>query len=261
MIDEGADIIDVGGESTRPQQARPVSEDEEIERVAPVLSAVRGAFPAALISVDTTKSMVASASISAGADVINDVSGFRLDARMAAVVAKSGAGTVLMHSRGGVADMGTYAHAVYGTDVAGEVVAELRSAVDAATAAGVHREAIVVDPGIGFAKRTEHSLRTLAELERVVALGYPVLVGVSRKRFVGELSRVEVAAKRVYGTIGANVAALMRGAMLFRVHDVAANRQALDVAWGILEAGRVTPGTDDAGSRRPDSRFPIPDSR
>jgi dihydropteroate synthase len=261
MIAEGADIIDIGGESTRPQQARPVSEDEELARVIPVLEAVRQSFSVAVLSVDTTKSGVAGAAISAGADIINDVSSFRLDQRMGEVVAKSEAGTVLMHSRGGVAEMGTYTHATYREDVVGEIVGELRMAVAGATAAGVQRQAIVLDPGIGFAKRTEHSLQTLAGLGRVVALGYPVLVGVSRKRFVGELSHVEAAADRVHGTIGANVAALMQGARLFRVHDVAPNRQALDVAWGILEAASMTQPTGQQDSAAVDSRFPIPDSR
>ena len=261
MIGEGVDIIDIGGESTRPQQAHVVSRDEELHRVAPVVEALRRAFPHALLSIDTTKSAVADATIAIGADIINDVSGFRLDAQMAGVVAKTAVGTVLMHSRGGVAEMGTYASAIYGGDVVGEIVRELHVAVDTATAAGVNRQAIVLDPGIGFAKRSEHSLVTLAQLGRIVALGFPVLVGASRKRFVGELSGVQSAAERVYGTVGAHVAALMTGARLFRVHDVAANRQALDVAWGILEAGRMAYASDTGDSAAPDSRFPIPDSR
>ena len=131
--------------------------------------------------------------------------------------------------------MASYRHAEY-ADVVHDVVEELRASLARAEAAGVKDDAIVLDPGIGFAKRTEHSLRVLSELTDVVALGRPVLVGVSRKRFVGELSHVELARDRIAGTVGANVAALMRGARLFRVHDVAPNRQALDVAWGILQA-------------------------
>ena len=119
-----------------------------------------------------------------------------------------------------------------------------------------HHDAIVIDPGIGFAKRTEHSLRVLAELPAIAALGVPVMVGVSRKRFVGELSRVDVPAERVAGTVGANVAALMRGARLFRVHDVAPNRQALDVAWGILLASDER--APSSGSRIPDPGSPAP---
>jgi dihydropteroate synthase len=246
MLEQGADAIDVGGESTRPQGATVVSVDEEMRRVIPILRALRAAFEGALISVDTTKSEVAATAIRAGADIINDVSGFRLDPRMGEIAAAHGAGVVLMHSRGSVAEMGTYTHATY-RDVVAEVIAELQESVDRAVAAGVRREAIVLDPGIGFAKRSEHSLRVLNELPRVAALGFPVLVGVSRKRFVGELARVQTTDQRVAGTVGANVAALMRGARLFRVHDVAPNRQALDVAWGVVQSGIG-------------SRFPVPSS-
>jgi dihydropteroate synthase len=145
-------------------------------------------------------------------------------------------GVVLMHSRGSVEEMGTYRHAEY-EDVVDDVVRELGEALRRAEAAGVSRDAIVLDPGIGFAKRTEHSLRVLAELERFLSLGCPIMVGVSRKRFIGELSGVMEPQERVAGTVGANVVALMRGARLFRVHDVAPNRQALDVAWGVVGSG------------------------
>ncbi len=139
-----------------------------------------------------------------------------------------------MHSRGDVPTMATYTHAIYGPDVTGEVSNELGRQVGIARAAGVPAESIVLDPGVGFAKRAKHSLTVLAELPRIVALGYPVLVGVSRKRFIGEITGVKTAADRVFGTVGANVAALARGARLFRVHDVRAAREALDVAWAIL---------------------------
>jgi len=237
MMDEGADGIDVGGESTRPQGADVVSAEQEIARALPAIRAIRGAFPNVLLSVDTTKSDVAYAALEEGADIINDVSGFRIDPRIGEIAANARAGVVLMHSRGGVSEMGTYKFAQYGDDVVGDVIAELHASVDAGIAMGVRRDSIVVDPGIGFAKRSEHSLQVLAGLERVCTLGFPVMVGVSRKRFVGELSNVQRAEDRVAGTVGANVAALLHGARLFRVHDVAANRQALDVAWGILQAG------------------------
>lgn len=233
MVAEGADGIDIGGESTRPQGAEPVSATEELRRVLPVLRAVRARHASLPISVDTTKSQVAAAALENGADIINDVSAFRVDPRMGEIVAGAGAGVILMHSRGGVADMATYRFADYGTDIVGEVLGELQMSIDAAVGDGVATAAIVIDPGIGFAKRSEHSIRILAELPRVVALGFPVLVGVSRKRFVGELSGVSEPAERVAGTVAANVAALLRGARLFRVHDVAPNRQGLDVAWAI----------------------------
>jgi dihydropteroate synthase len=260
MIEDGADGIDIGGESTRPQGAEPVSATEELRRVRPVLSAVRREFPDTLVSIDTTKREVARAALAEGADIINDVSGFRIDPGVGEIAAAERAGVVLMHSRGGVAEMGTYRYADYGDDVVGEVVDELRTTTERAMAAGIARESIVVDPGIGFAKRSEHSLRVLAELHRVASLGFPVMVGVSRKRFIGELSGVDRAADRTAGTVGANVAALMRGARLFRVHDVAPSRQALDVAWGIMQAHRPT-GTPRGGvPDRADSRSPIPDS-
>jgi len=236
MAAEGADVIDVGGESTRPQGAEPVDAAEEMRRVLPVIREIARRMPATLISVDTTKAVVAAAALVEGAHVVNDVSGGRLDERLPAVCAQHGAGLVVMHSRGTVRDMATYVHADY-DDVVGEVAAELGARVEEARAAGVRAEAIVVDPGIGFSKRPAHSLAVLAGLPRLGALGRPILIGVSRKRFIGEITGVAAPAERVAGTIGANVAALMRGASLFRVHDVLANRQALDAAWAVLVAG------------------------
>ena len=234
MIGDGADVIDIGGESTRPQGATPVGVDEELRRVMPVIEASLRDHPDTPISVDTVKSAVADRALRAGASIINDVSGFRLDLNMAGVCAQGGAGVVLMHSRGDVADMATFAHATYGDDPVGDIVEELRARVDEALRGGISRECVVVDPGIGFSKRSEHSLAALAQIGRVAALGYPVLVGASRKRFIGELTSVKQPDARVGGTVGANVAVLDRGAMLFRVHDVKANRHALDVAWAIM---------------------------
>jgi dihydropteroate synthase len=236
LVAEGADVVDVGGESTRPQGALPVDEGEELRRVLPVIEAVLRDHPSVPVSIDTVKSHVAAAALAAGASIVNDVSGFRLDGSMAGVCAAGRAGVVLMHSRGEVWDMATFVHATYGEDVVGEVTRELMARVECAERGGIGRERIVIDPGIGFAKRKEHSLAVLAGLDVVAANGLPVLVGVSRKRFIGEITGVAVAAERLAGTVGANVAALTRGARLFRVHDAAANRQALDVAWAILQA-------------------------
>jgi dihydropteroate synthase len=236
LVEEGADILDVGGESTRPQGAVAVTAAEERRRVMPVVRELRRRFPEVPVSVDTVKSETAAAALDEGASIINDVSAFRLDPALAGVCAEHGAGVVLMHSRGGVSEMGTYAHASYGDDVVGEVLGELRAAVDRARAAGVVDDAVVLDPGVGFSKRSAHSLAVLAELPRLAALGFPMLVGVSRKRLIGELTRVTEPARRVYGTVGANVAALARGARLFRVHDVRPSREALDVAWAVLAA-------------------------
>lgn len=237
LLDEGADGVDVGGESTRPHNAGPVPADEERARVVPVVRAVRERRPAAVISVDTVKAEVARAALDAGVDVVNDVSGLRLDDAMGRTVADARAGLVLMHSRGRVADMATYAHAAYGDDPVAEVAAELEAAIALSVAAGVDRDALVLDPGVGFAKTSAHSLAALAGLPRLLQLGRPLLVGASRKRFVGEISGVAEPAARVHGSVGAHVAALALGARLFRVHDVRAHREALDVAWAVLRAG------------------------
>ena len=236
LVEDGADILDIGGESTRPQNAVEVAADEELRRVVPVIVAIRERLPQAMVSVDTVKAVVAREALAAGASIVNDVSGFRLDPAMAGVCAELGAGAILMHSRGGVGTMGTYRDAEYGDDVVGEVARELGASIAAARQAGLRENAIVVDPGIGFSKRSEHSLALLAGLDRIVALGYPVLVGVSRKRFIGEITGVSRASERDAGTTGANIAALLAGARLFRVHEVKAARHALDVAWAIHAA-------------------------
>jgi dihydropteroate synthase len=236
LVDEGADALDIGGESTRPQGAKPVDAAEELRRILPVVRALRQQVPHVPLSVDTVKSQVARAVLDEGVAIINDVSAFRLDDAMPIVCAAAGADVILMHSRGGVSEMGTYQYATYGADVMGEVISELRTAITTAELAGIDRARIALDPGIGFAKRTEHSVAVLGALDRLVALGYPVVVGASRKRVVGELTGVEQAADRVEGTIAANVMALALGARIFRVHDVRAARRALDVAWAILRS-------------------------
>ncbi|NUS48591.1 MAG: dihydropteroate synthase [Gemmatimonadaceae bacterium] len=236
LVAEGADIVDVGGESTRPQGAEVVPTDEELRRVLPVIRTLAAERPELVISVDTVKAAVAEAALAAGAHIVNDVSGLRLDAEMAHVCAAAGAGVVVMHSRGGVTDMATFAHADY-DDFLAEMLAELAERVRTAERAGVPRAAIAVDPGIGFSKRTEHSLRALACLERLTPWGLPIVVGASRKRFIGQLTGQANAAQRVYGSVGAAVMAYERGAHVLRVHDVAATRQALDVAAAIRDAG------------------------
>ena len=235
LVALGADIIDVGGESTRPQGARQVSVEEEINRVVPVIRVLAEELPKTLISIDTNKSVVAMSALRAGAAIVNDVSGFRLDDRMAEVCAAGGAGVVLMHSRGGVSDMASYSLAEYQSVVA-DVLRELQGSVAVAKQRGVADDHIALDPGIGFAKRGEHSLAILSRLGEISALGFPVMVGVSRKRFIADLTDEPVPANRVAGTVAANVAALERGARIFRVHDVRPNRQALDVAWAIQTA-------------------------
>jgi dihydropteroate synthase len=229
LIAEGADVIDVGGESTRPG-ATSVSAADEMHRVVPVIAELVRRWPGQLISVDTVKSEVAQAALDAGAAAVNDVSALRLDPRIAQVAARSGAGLVLMHSRGTVERMARYEEAEYGADPVGEMIAELRTALERARAGGNHAGAIVLDPGLGFSKRTEHSLAVLARLDRFRALGPPLLVGPSRKRFIGEAAGGLPPEQRLDGTIAACVIALGAGARLFRVHDVAAVRRALLLA-------------------------------
>jgi dihydropteroate synthase len=233
LVADGADIIDVGGESTRPG-AQPVAGADEIARVEPVVRALARQFPELPISVDTVKSEVARACAAAGAAIINDVSGLRLDEKLADVVAEFRLGLVIMHSRGAVAEMAQYRLSDYGSDVVGDIIAELQASVQTARAHGVALDAIALDPGLGFSKRTAHSLAVLRELERCAALGHALLVGPSRKRFVGELAGGLPPEERLPGTLAACVAALAKGAHIFRVHDVAAARQALAVARAIL---------------------------
>ena len=242
LVAEGADIIDVGGESTRPRTT-PISADEELRRVLPVIDAVRRDHPGVVISIDTVKARVAGEALAAGASIVNDVSAFRLDAEMASTCARSSAGVVLMHSRGDVADMATFEHARYDDGVVTAVVEELAVRVARATSAGIARGRIVLDPGVGFAKRAADSIAVLRGLDRLASLGFPVLVGVSRKRFIGELTGVSTPSARVAGSVGANVAALARGARIFRVHDVRPAREALDVAWAILNDTVLAPAT------------------
>jgi dihydropteroate synthase len=235
LLEAGADILDIGGESTRPG-ASAVSTETELERVVPVIRGVLERWPDALISIDTVKSGVAAAAIEAGAAIVNDVSALRVDVRMGGLVADSGVALVLMHSRGGVSEMAKYDSAVYGEDPVAEIVRELAAQAERAERAGVEEGRIVLDPGIGFSKRTEHSVAMIAHLDAMLALGYPVLIGPSRKRFLGELAGGLPAEQRLEGTIAACVAGLFFGARLFRVHDVAPVRRALLVAESIRRA-------------------------
>lgn len=236
LIAEGADIIDIGGESTRPG-AESVTAERERARVVPVIEAVHRRWPDLTLSVDTVKAEVARAAIDAGASIVNDVSALRLDASLAGEIARTGAGVILMHSRGDVERMARYELADYGADPVADVRAELVDAVERARAGGIPDDAIVIDPGLGFAKRTPHSLALLAGLARLADLGCPVLVGPSRKRFIGDAAGADLPAEaRLEGTIAACVIALLHGAALFRVHDVGPMRRALDFAHAAMLA-------------------------
>jgi dihydropteroate synthase len=226
MAADGADLLDVGGESTRPG-ADPLSEDEERRRVLPVVEALaaRVSIP---VSVDTYKAGVAEAALAAGASVINDVSGLRYEPALGEVVARRGAAVVLMHTRGRSRDM--YRQASY-LEVVDEVLDELRESIAFATGAGVAKERIIVDPGLGFAKEAPHSLEVLARLDELGELGRPILVGPSRKSFLERALGGSVPpAEREWATAAAVTAAVLAGAHIVRVHAVAPMVQVVRVA-------------------------------
>ena len=227
----GADLLDIGGESTRPGSA-PVSVEEELERVLPVLRALSGESSVPL-SIDTQKPEVADQALSAGATWVNDVGGLR-DERLAGVVAAHGAGLVIMHMRGDPATMQDEPHY---DDVVEEVCSLLAERAEAAVTAGIDPERVWVDPGIGFGKSVEHNLQLLASLDRVARLGYPVMVGASRKSFIGALSGDPVDERLAGGLAAAQAAAAVPRTIL-RTHDVAATRQFLLVS-RCIEAGEA----------------------
>ncbi|CAN5517074.1 dihydropteroate synthase [soil metagenome] len=230
LREEGADLLDIGGESTRPG-APPVDATEELARVLPVLRLLREKLDLPL-SIDTRKADVARAALREGASIVNDISALG-DPEMAAVVAEGGAGLVLMHMRGTPQTMQRDPRY---RDVAAEVAEELEAALERARAAGIPDERVVVDPGIGFAKTAEHNLELLARLELLSRLGRPILLGASRKAFLGALLGGVPPEERAVGTAAACVVGLLRGARIFRVHDVGVVRQALEVAEAIRRA-------------------------
>ena len=237
LLAEGARILDVGGESTRPGRAESVPAAEELRRVLPVVEGLARSHPDLLVSVDTVKSEVARAALERGAAIVNDVSAFRLDPAMAGVAAASGAGVILMHSRGGLLEIASYEHADYAGDVVGGVLAELGESLSAATAAGIEADAIVLDPGLGFSKTVEQNVELFDQLPALQALGRPLLVGPSRKRFLGAVTGLPVE-ERDRATAAACALAWERGARLFRVHAVAAAREALALAHALDVSSR-----------------------
>lgn len=233
MLVEGADIIDIGGESTRPG-SEPVAADEQIRRVAPVITAIRQQVSADIpISIDTTLSEVARAALAAGADIINDISAGRDDEAILALAAETGAPIILMHSQGAPKTM---QDKPYYDDVVREVLAALHRQIDAALKAGIKKERIAIDPGIGFGKRKQDNIDLLAHLDAFVATGYPVLLGTSRKRFMGAICAVTEPSELVTATAVTTALGIMAGVQMFRVHDVRENRQAADVAWAIRQS-------------------------
>ena len=232
MLDDGATIIDVGGESTRPG-SDPVSQGEEIQRVVPVIDRILAARPEALISIDTYHSETAAAALEAGAHLVNDVTALSGDPRMASVAADAECPVILMHMQGEPKTMQTEPRY---TDVVSEVREFLSQRAEYAIAAGIRREDVILDPGIGFGKDLEHNLALLRNLDAIVGLGFPVLIGASRKRFIGTITGLQEARERVFGTVATTVLAYEKGATLFRVHEVSANREALAVAEAVLRS-------------------------
>ena len=243
MIAEGADIIDVGGESTRPGGASIVSPEEELQRVLPVIEllAKRSSIP---ISVDTTKALVARAALDAGAAIVNDVSALRFDVHLADEVAKSGAGLVLMHSRG-------VPGAMHGlppvADIIEEVTGSLRNSIEIAERNGVKRESIVIDPGIGFGKSQEQNVELIAKLDQIIAAfpDFPLLIGTSRKSFLGRIladnnGNPPPSDERLHATLASITAAVLKGAHIVRVHDVKATVETLRVAEAIKISGQLS---------------------
>lgn len=228
MVDEGATIVDVGGESTRPG-ALDVAVDEEIARVTPVIE--RLVAEGVIVSVDTRNAPVARAAVGAGAVIVNDVTGFT-HPEMVAVAAETDAGLVVMHSLGDPRTMGSLA--AY-DDVVTEVTGWLLDRTAALAAASVSADRVALDPGLGFAKTTDHNLELLAATPRFAALGHPLLIGISRKRSIGEITGVDQAARRDPGSVAAALLAVERGAHIVRVHDVASTAQALAVLDALKE--------------------------
>lgn len=233
LVEEGADLIDIGGESTRPGAQR-VSDEDEISRVVPVIARV-AAHVSVPISIDTTKATVAQRALDAGAAIVNDISGLRFDSRMPEVCARAQAGVICMHMQGTPQTMQLNP---YYDDVVREVSEFLAARLTTLEACDIPRERVVIDPGIGFGKTPDHNLAILRSVERFRALGRPVLIGHSRKRFLSKLlgRTLDEASS---ATIGVALAAALRGADLLRVHDVRATRDALIACWALLDRPSV----------------------
>jgi dihydropteroate synthase len=240
MLDDGADILDLGGESTRPN-ATPVTPHEEQARVLPILRAILAARPAAIVSIDTCHAETARLAVEAGAEIVNDVSGLLWDEAMAATCATLNCGIVLMHTRGRPHEWRTLP-ALAPAEVLPLILRELNERAHAALAAGIAREAIVLDPGFGFGKAFDENIPLLARLDALHALGFPLLVGLSRKGFLrrtlpqAESTQAEPTDALQHASLAANTAAILAGAHLLRVHDVRPSRHAADLADRILTA-------------------------
>ena len=244
LLDDGAAIIDVGGESTRPGATEPVSEEEERRRVLPVIRDLKRRRPDAVVSVDTSKASVARAAVDLGAEVVNDVSGFRWDPKMAKTLAELKVGAVLTHARGRPEEWRTLPPI---GDPVLLVKRELRQWAETATLAGIKRDRVVLDPGFGFGKNFEENYPLLAHFAELQQMGFPLLAGVSRKSFIGrtlaragkdkDKNRDVEAAQRLYGTLAAETALILKGAHIIRTHDVRFAVEAASVADAIVASG------------------------
>ncbi len=228
MEEEGADIIDIGGESSRPG-SDPVSGDEELRRVMPVIEGIRKSSKIP-ISIDTTKSVVAERALEAGADMINDISAGTFDPQILAVAAEAEVPICLMHMRKKPKTMQT-GEIVY-NDVVSEIAAYLAARIEEAVKAGVSREKIIIDPGIGFGKTVEHNITIINELSRLKELGCPILIGTSRKSFIGKIMGLDNPKERLEGTLLTHYIAIKNGANIIRVHDVAPHKKLLSIPTG-----------------------------
>ena len=233
LLDEGADLVDIGGESTRPrsragQHPPEVSPEEELKRILPVIERLKQNRPSAMISVDTYKAKVAVAAVKAGAEIVNDISGFDWDPDMRTTVARLGCGAVLVHTRGRPAEWASLPPVV---DPVTLVKRELRTAAEAAVRAGIRRDRLVLDPGFGFGKRYEENYPLLRRFDELHELRFPLLAGVSRKSFIGRAlarnGKEPAPAERLFGNLGAEMALALKGAHVIRTHDVQATSQAL----------------------------------
>lgn len=246
LENQGADILDIGGESTRPG-SEPVSAEEELKRIIPVIAELRKKSKA-LISVDTTKAEVAEKALEAGADIVNDISAFRFDDRMPLLISDSGAPVVLMHMKGVPKTM--QANPFY-EDLFQEICCFLEERIATATAYGIKREKIIVDPGIGFGKGIEHNLAIINNLSFLQDLGRPILAGISRKSFIGKILNLPPK-ERTEGTIASAVLSVLRGAHILRVHDVEQVKRAITVAEAIMSESFAA-----AGDTEPDKEKTI----
>lgn len=233
MLSEGVDIIDIGGESTRPG-SKSVLAEEQISRVVPVIKSIREQLSeSVLISIDTTLSIVAKAALDAGANIINDISAGQSDKSILSLASQRSVPIILMHMQG--TPMVMQENPSYKA-VVSDVISLLKTRVEDALQAGVQEHNIILDPGIGFGKRKEDNLQLLAHLDELLNVGYPVLLGTSRKRFMGSICSITEPAELVTATAVTTALGVMAGVQIFRVHDVKENKQAADVAWAIKQA-------------------------